>query len=194
MSQMPPPPVDPVLEMPMPEDPPAWPKVVGIISIVWGSLGLACGTCFFGWILYLPTFSKQMEAQMGGPMPPAMTPSPAQMGLMVVGLLWALVLLSAGIATVGRKASGRTLHLVYAIGAILLTLPSLGLSVKQQMEMADWASKNPTSKWAQQSKAGPIVGLSFGAVMGLGWPVFCLVWFAPKKRSPDVNAPDAPVA
>jgi len=191
MSQMPP--VNPVLDMPMPEEPPAWPKVIGIISIVWAGLGLACGMCGFGWILYLPTFSKQMEAQMG-PMPPTMTPSVAQMGLMVVGILWAFMLLSAGIATVRRKASGRTLHLAYAIGAILLTLPSLGLQVKQQMDTADWASKNPDSKWAQQSKAGPIAGLAVGSVMGFAWPVFCLIWFGPRKHLPDVNAPDAPVA
>src|SRR3954471_18440045 len=100
MSQMPP--TSSAYEMPMPGEPPAWPKVIGIISIVWASLGLACGMCGFGWILYLPTFSKQMEAQMG-PMPPAMTPSAAQMALMVVGILWAFVLLSAGIATIGRK-------------------------------------------------------------------------------------------
>jgi hypothetical protein len=191
MSQLPP--TESAFEMPMPNEPPAWPKVVGIISIVWASLGLTCGLCFAGWLLYLPMFAKKMEAQMG-PMPPTMTPSPAQMALMVVGVLWAIFLLTAGIATVSRKASGRTLHLAYAIGAILLTLPSLGLQVKQQMDTADWASKNPDSKWAQQSKAGPMIGLSVGAVMGFAWPIFCLAWFAPKKHSPDVNAPDAPVA
>jgi hypothetical protein len=191
MSQVPP--IDSSYEMTMPEEPPAWPKVVGIISIVWASLGLTCGLCGIGWILYLPTFGKQMEAQMG-PMPPTMTPAPAQMALMAVGMLWAILLLVSGIMTVSRKANGRTLHLVYAVGAILLTLPSLGLQVKQQMDMADWAAKNPDSKWAQQSKAGPAIGLSVGAVMGFAYPIFCLAWFAPKKHSPDVNAPDAPVA
>ena len=90
MSQLPP--TESAFDMPMPAEPPAWPKVVGIISIVWASLGLLCGVCGTGWLLYMPTFAKSMEAQMG-PMPPAMSPSPAQLALMVLGVFGLVLVL-----------------------------------------------------------------------------------------------------
>src|SRR5262249_4724297 len=154
-------------------------------SIVWASLGLMCGLLGVGGIVILMMFSKQMEAKMG-PMPPSMKPVPAQIALMVIGMLWCILLLTAGITTVLRKGSGRTLHLVYAVGSILLTIPSLGLEAKKQMAMADWVAKNPDSEWAKRnSSTGAVVALSIGGAMGLAYPVFCLVWFLSKKHSPE---------
>src|SRR3954468_11066775 len=110
MSQMPP--VDPVLDMPLLDEPPAWPKVIGIISIVVASLGLACGVCGLANIALLPVMENMTKDKLG-PMPAIMKPTGLQMALGVVQMGWPALLLGAGIATVRRRYSGRTMHLVY---------------------------------------------------------------------------------
>ena len=98
----------------MPSAPPAWPKVVGIISIVLASLGLVCGVC--GLIQNGMAFAQggaEMQMPEGKTMQmPA--PSLLSIVLMALGWLWSLMLLTAGIMTVKRRANGRTLHIVYA--------------------------------------------------------------------------------
>ncbi len=73
-------------------------------------------------------------------------------------------------------------------------MPSLSLEVMRQRELADWMAAHPESKWAQQnrggSSAGAMVGLGCAVVFGLGYPIFCLAWFAPKKHSPEIGAPE----
>src|SRR4051812_22540881 len=122
MSQLPPTQSD--FEIPLPDEAPAWPKVVGIISIVWASAWMLCGVCGLASPLFLGMMSNMVEKDMG-PMPPAMRPSLPQMALMAVGLAWAVLLLCAGIATVTRKPSGRVLHLAYAVGALIMVIPSI---------------------------------------------------------------------
>lgn len=53
-------------------EPPSWPKVIGIISIVWGSLGVICNACgLFGQMagdafvnMAPPEQREQLKAQM----------------------------------------------------------------------------------------------------------------------------------
>ena len=59
--------------------------------------------------------------------------------------------------------------------------------------MEDWRAANPTSEWSKQSPAGAVVGMGCGMVLGLGYPIFCLAWFVPKKHSPYTNAPQIDV-
>jgi hypothetical protein len=173
-----------------PSELPGWPKVVGTISIVWASLGLLCGGCGIFAIFAMPNLMKGAESKLG-PMPPAMMPGPEQLAAGGAGLLWAILLLSAGIFTVSRKPLGRPLHLVHAIGAILLGIVAIMLQVKQMGELNAWAAANPDNGWAKQmsmpgSNIGRMAGIAFGAFMSFAWPLFCLAWFAPPKRSAEL--------
>jgi hypothetical protein len=176
---------------------PQWPKVVGTISIVWASLGLACGSCGMGALFFMPRLMKGAEDKLG-PMPPALMPAPAQLGLGAVGLLWAFVLLSAGIVTVSRRPAGRPLHLLHGSVALVLGAAGILLQLKQMGELSAWVAANPGSKWAEQmknpgSQAGRVIGLVFGAVLSFVWPIFCLAWFAPSKRSAELAMREPPV-
>jgi hypothetical protein len=169
-------------------EPPKWPKVTGIISIVLASLGLVCGGCGMGWLAFMPTFMKNVESQMGGPMPDAMMPGMGQLALMGVQLLWSVLLLVAGIATLKRNEAGKKLHVLYAIGAMLLGLLGLALQYQQLQTLNEWVAANPDNKWAIQQKQGQpfqYIGMCVGVVVGLGYPIFCIIWFGfVKRRAP----------
>lgn len=169
----------------LPPEPPQWPKTVGIISIVWGSLGLLCGVCGGVGFVMQSSFTAQMEQQMGGPMPDVMKATAAQMGLMGLGTLLSLMLVVAGIVLVGRKRVARPLHLAYAGLSIVVSLAATAVGVMRLLEQAAWAQANQGDKWAQQVNIPvAVAATAFGLVLGVAWPVFCLVWFAVKKKDP----------
>lgn len=183
------PPGSGVPELPPPL--PTWPKVVGIISIVWGSLGLVCGGCG----LLSPIFVGMVMKGSGQELPPAMLAQPPQMVLMVLGLLLAVFLIIAGVTIINRKPSGFAMHLGYSLIAIPLTLLSVYFSWKQQGDLAQWAAANPDNPMAKGMSSpgqqiGQVFGLAFGAVMGLGYPIFCLIWFGLVKKARDLGGTD----
>src|SRR3954469_1748826 len=156
-------PVPPVDELALPPEPPKWPKVIGIISIVWGSLSALGGLCGLASRLLGRMMGSLTEKELG-PMPPAMTISPLQMGFAGLGLVIAVVVLSAAISTVSRRPTGRTLHLAYGVAALVCAVLSLSLEVMRQRQLADWMATHPDSKWAQRGAAGG----GAGAMVGLG--------------------------
>lgn len=191
MTEMEQPSIDPVLDG-EPAEPPAWPKVVGIISIVLGSLWSLCGLCGSVWFFAAPAFMKMAEQQFGPP-PQVMFPTAAQTGITVLGTFLSVLLLVAGIATVRRRPSGRTLHLVYAPIEIVMSLVGAWLGWQQQTAIQKWVQENPTDKWAQQQQGGGAAGIVVLVLMTLiavGWCVFLIVWFGAMKRRPEVGAPD----
>ncbi|MBX3359941.1 MAG: hypothetical protein KF705_00670 [Phycisphaeraceae bacterium] len=170
----------------LPADPPVWPKVFGIISIVFGTLGLVCGGCG---LAVMPFMGQLMgNVAEGQDLPPAYQPNLATMAYAGVGLLHAILLLIAGAVTVARKPVGRPLHLVYAALGIPLAIGGLFIQWKLQQENIAWAAQaDPNNPFAQQfnspqSRMGNMLGMAFGAAMGLGYPLFLLVWFGLVKR------------
>src|SRR3954464_12580541 len=106
---------------------PGWPKVVGIISIVWGALGVTCLGCFFGMSQFLPALMGKPDE----PLPPTLKPDPLQMGVYILGAIMALVLLIAGVLTVKRRPVGKWLHLAYAAVSLLVLPVSLYLGYQK---------------------------------------------------------------
>lgn len=173
-------------------EPPKWPKVVGIISIVWAALGITCAGIGLGWLAYMPTFMENMAKSANVPPPPPMNVPPAMWAISAVSIGATVLLIVAGISTLARSPRGRTLHLAYAVLAILLFFPSTYVNMQMQTDyqkdMAVYAEQHPDSPFAAQARQGPaqvigkIVGLVVGAIMGLTWPLFCLLWFTLSKR------------
>jgi len=170
-------------------EPPKWPKVVGIISIVWAGLGLTCTGCGLASMVFMPQLMKVSEQAMGGPMPAIMQPGPLQIVLTAASLIPVILLLLAGIATVGRKPTGRPLHLAYAVVSIVMSVASTVVAAQHQLAVIEWAQQNPDSKWAGQAQSPMAwIGLAFGILIGLAWPVFCLIWFGlVKRRNADIT-------
>ena len=172
-------------------EPPKWPKVVGILSIVWGALSLTCAGLGTASMVFMPKFMEGMAKQQNVPAPPFPQMTPTLWALNGLGVALAVLLVVAGIATLARKPAGRTLHLVYAVAGIVVVLASTYFNIQMQADqheaMAEYAQKYPDSPFAQQadSKAaaiGQIAGPIFGLIIGLAWPLFCLIWFLISER------------
>lgn len=155
-----------------------WPVVIGVISIVWASLGLVCTGCGAGVLAALPSM---MQSQ--GPLPPSMMMSGMMALNMGLGLVLAILLLIAGILTLRRNPVGGKLHLVYAVLALPLVAFGIWIQFQQLAAMEQWVAENPSSPFAQgHSSAGNMIGMGFGVVLGGGWPIFLLIWFGVVKN------------
>lgn len=176
---------------------PSWPKVIGIISIVFGALGMLCGIAGVG----MTMFGASMMGGQTGDFPPVYA-NPPVLALVVAGIgtLWAIVLIVAGSMTAARKPVGRPLHLLYAVVAIVLGAVSMYNQVQIQAQVDQWVKDNPDKQFAKQQKQGggfgQAVGYACGGFFGFGWPLFTLVWFgAVKRRGADIaEGAEQPVA
>ncbi len=184
-------PSDPDVDAPMDElfmEPPAWPKVVGIISIVVGAFFLGCLGCGIASM-------KLGNGLLASSMPGYQLPSPGigQWAMIVVGGALDILLIVAGVLTIQRSAAGRGLHLLYAVAAIPTALLAtwINMSYNEQVNssMRTWAEQNPNEPVAaellKQPPGGGIaqqLGVVFGLAVGLAYPLFLLVWFGLAKR------------
>jgi hypothetical protein len=177
------PPTEPV---PMLEESlPSWPKVVGIVSIVWGSLGIMCNGCGVASMLVMPGLMAQ--AVPNEPMPPQFQPSGLAIAASGLSVVVSAVLILAGILVMRRREVGRWLHLGYAGAALVLTIVGVAIQLQMFAAMEQFVRENPGSMWAQQQNApgakfGQQTGLIFGVILGAAYPLFCLVWFGVIKR------------
>lgn len=168
-------------------DAPGWPKVLGIASIAWGAVSLGCVGCGSVGQLMSSIFAPQMAQAFPDGMPPVMTNPPMLIWVnYAFGGVIALLLLIAGIMLVMRNWSARVMHIVYAVLAILNTSWGISLSLQYQNAVDKWCRENPGTQFAQQNAGGGAIQLVLMVVfvvLGLGWPLFCLVWFGLVKKS-----------
>ena len=171
-------------------EPPAWPKVVGIISIVLASLSLVCGGCgLVQNVMGLAQGGKDIEIPNSPPVhmgPPSVLA--VLMGLL--GWLWALVLLAAGIQTLRRRANGRMLHLVYASVAIVLTVVSVFVAISEMNRVMESFKQNQQlAQWSGFIQMFTYGILCFTVVIGMAYPIFLLVWFGALRKRPEAGVP-----
>jgi hypothetical protein len=176
-------------------EPQAWPKPVGITSIVLGAFNLMCGGLGGVYLLVILPFwlAEAMKQHFTDGIPPQfesvsipMVVSTA-LSLMVDGLL-----LTAGISLLMRKSVARPMHLAYVVMGLLSFAIGTWVGVSYQAEMTEWMKANPDTKFAQEQGAGGVVGQVIGwtwaILTGFTWPVFCAIWFGlVKKKSSDIT-------
>ncbi len=174
-----------------------WPKVVGIISIVWACLGLICNGCSAVSPLLQPLIMNAMPPEM---QQQAQTQNIAVSVLLaVLGLVMSCLLLYAGLQTMRYSPKGRMLHLAWAIASVIFGLAGAVYGygqMKQQMAMQMQHMQNDPNTAAQAKQMQPMMEmmgfLTFGCTMLLvmAWPIFILIWFGLVKRRPqDMGAP-----
>lgn len=177
MSQVPP--IEPMLDLP--EERPSWPKVVGIVSILWGALGLVCNGCGVASPLLVGMIPENPQM---GPMPDVLKPGLAQLVLAGIGLGMSVVLIIAGVATLQRQKAGRTLHLVWSGVNLVLLVVGIAMTFSVMGEQVAWVKDNPDNPWAKQYSAfGTYIAIAVSVILGGGWPVFCLIWFGLVKKT-----------
>lgn len=173
-------------------EPPKWPKVVGIISIVYSCIMLLCNGGLAIMSLFQPQMMNMAEQQVfTDGVPPMLKQVPlVGVALLVFSFAMSVCLLIAGITTVGRHKKGRILHLIATGGILLSTLVSIPYQISMQSEIAEWVKANPDTVYAQQySPAQSLIGLAIGLVFLL-YPIFCIIWFGALKKRPEQDAPE----
>jgi hypothetical protein len=169
-----------------------WPRVIGIIAIVFGGFGLVCS----GWGMFGVAIAKAMLKNVpnqGGQVEQIEAMDRMQpwvVGSSLVALFVAILLLVAGIMLVRRRAVARTLCMSWAgikiIFAIVNTIVSFMMQPGQiQSAPPQGAAAITTS---MQTMEGPIV--IFFQLINLAWalalPVFMLIWFNRTKIKDEV--------
>lgn len=170
---------------------PQWPKVIGIISICLAGLGLTCQVCG---VAMAPLSMSMMPADQRDQFPPNMGVGPLIYLAAALSLPHVLLLLAAGVQTLRRRASGKMLHLIYALLALPLVAFGIWVQFEQQANVAQWVRENPDTTYAKQMQMpgaamGQQFGLIFGVCFGLAYPIFLLIWFGIVKAKADMGTP-----
>ncbi len=165
---------------------PTWPKVVGIISIIVGTVMLGCVGCGFAG----PALQGMGAAQMKGGMPPVMlSHSLGAYVSLFAGAALNLLLILAGIMLIVRQYSSRHMHLAYGVLTLINWAYSLYLQLQISEQAKEWVKQNPDSDYAKQAAAmgniGDLIGIAMAVVLFLPYPVFCVVWFGLVKKTRD---------
>jgi len=184
-------------------DPPGWPKLVGILSIVFGGISVFCG----GVQMALTPLNTAMiePALNGAPTPPGYGFDPFALSLQGVSLLLNVLLIIAGIMLVNRKAPAKIAHLVYAVLFVPLVVFTGIHGAKVMEAQQQWAKDYPDNDFARGlTQAGEMTQTIGIAVLftilliSLAWPLFCLIWFGLVKTKhhhmTGEAAPDDPFA
>jgi hypothetical protein len=166
---------------------PLWPAVLGWICIALSSFGLVCG----GLSMLMIPFGAMMTEDLleGDPPPPSMDPSMATIGLGLIGLALALLLLVASIMLVTRRVKSRMLFLVYAGVGLPLNFLAFMNQLAIQAAVEQWVQDYPNNQMSQSmgnpgSQIGQSIALGLFILLGLGWPLFLLLWFGLLKTKP----------
>ncbi len=165
---------------------PKWPKVVGIVSIVLGGFLTLCGALIpaQGWL------NSQFLGGLEGGAPDVLL-NPPVMNYVVggIGVVAAILLLTAGIMCVLRNPASRKVFLLYAVLAIGSAIWSMMIQLDVQAQSEQWMQQNPDAQFTlQQQQVGSVgmfIGLGCTAILGLVWPAFCLFWFGFIKTKPE---------
>ena len=155
------------------EPPPrtVWPVVIGVISIVMGSLGLVCTPISLAINAVNPHARQVREF-----FPPWWRSWEIASTFLAVAL--GTLLLIGGILLLKRRGPGRALHLAYAFAALALCLLN-GLLMS--------GSFSRIINAPGPAAVGMIVGVIGGACGGSIYPFFLLVWFLRGKIAAEVE-------
>lgn len=184
----------------LPEEPPSrWPKVIGIISLIYAICGLLCA---LGISLssFLTSFMMSI-AGMHVQMPTVLSITNAFSG--VVLLVLGFVMLSGAIATLRRKRSGPKTLKVWVI--LRLTMIAIGLMIAVLTAPAQIQFQQSMLK-AQQDKLresgskvvipdrtddqiwhNVIIGIAIGSAVFAAYPLFLGFYLARQKITDDVQ-------
>lgn len=173
----------------MPPPPPSsWPTVVGVISIVWGSLSVLGGCCMVGIFSTLTAMGPLLEDEMTqeelDDFQQLATLQGPLIALGVVQLMLAIYLIAGGISLSKHRPFGprhlkmwAVLHLVYSIGS---TVFMMTFDLSPDPETA------PDPELARIEQISSTAGMICGLIVGLAWPVFTLIWFGREKIKAEV--------
>ena len=182
-------------------EPPAtsWPTVIGIISIIFGSLGALSSVWQSAAPFLINTISKmeQMEAD-----PEAVKALEGvaqwQYPLLVVGLLGlalSVLLIVCGAKLVGRNRMASPVFKKWAIAKIIYSLVAVTIGTLAQMQQFETAMDQQGANTGGMPVPVEsimvfvmVFAIVFGLLFACAYPVFILVWFGREKVRNEVES------
>jgi hypothetical protein len=178
--------------------PEGWPMVIGVLSIIFGSLGALQGVCGAAGLLLVtvlsgvlpPEVRDQMQAQ--GQMS---VPYPLLQGLQLVPEFGvSIVLLVGGILLVRRKRKSGVVLTAFALLDLCSNTYAAVLGYFVFVATTEAAAANPQMQQAgaqwimglMQRVTLPMVGITW--VVSAIWPVFLIIWFRRAKTRASMGA------
>ncbi len=174
----------------MTELPSKWPKVVGVLSIVFGSIGvLYWGCCNIGGgaaaTVVPQLLANNPDAQNVPMVDSTGVYDAAYFAVGGANAVWALVLLISGIMLVKRSRNARFFSMFWAVLKILLLVVSAyvayGVAGRNAEAMRVYIAENPDLPGTGMMKIGaevnPWIGVLIGVAYTLPYPLFLLIWF-----------------
>ncbi len=175
---------------PAPAEPASWPKVLGVICIVFGGLGMLGGV----WGIMSPLFNEWLAALMPPEQQATMeaaakvNPHPVATSLFMLAI--AALLLAGGIGLVRRRGGAIGLLKAWAVIKILWVIVGTFLGLHASPELMEGVQKQMGSSPAPGMEAIMWASVVFGIVAGILWvcalPVFVLIWFGRRKIRNEV--------
>lgn len=175
----------------MTELPSRWPKPIGVINIIFGSLGLLGGAVGLAQMLLMPWFmslAAQGQPEMAAQAQDidwSIVMGPQAIVLGTVGVIWSIVLLSAGIMLLRRSRNARFANMLWAtvrmflmVAGIYLTLTTMPQWIEHLESLASQGNELAKSMLGRAHIATAIVT---AIVLGLPYPLFIFIWFMRPK-------------
>jgi len=173
----------------LPQRPSAWPKVIGIIAIVFGAGGSLGGI----WGAVSPLFTDAFMSMVPGEQAAGMKEMMQQYKpYTIIGSLLSLgvavLLLAAGIGLVQRRGWAPKISMLWSIVKIVFVIVNSIFGYMMAQASAAAMAQDPAMA---QMPAGFMsvasgVGVALGACWGWALPVFMLVWFTRGKIKAEV--------
>jgi len=163
---------------------PRWVPVLGGINIALAAFGLVCGGLV---MLSVPFFAGMVEDQLNGdPLPPHLVLTPYTLGIALFGLVLSVVLMVGSILLVMRRFKSRMIILIYSVLALPLNFLAFLNQINIQAGVQQWVKDYPNNPMANNfdtannagAAIGQYIGLGLFLLLGLGWPLFMLIWFS----------------
>lgn len=175
--------------------PSRWPKVIGVISVVLGSLGVLGGICgTLAMVVGQGVMTLAAQQQQGASAVQAMQDQTSFTVLsLLTGLLLALFLLVAGVVLICRRRRGVTLLKVWAVCRIVAVGVGsvigyfVGVAQMEVMQQTTMGSNQPPPGMASFITGGMILLFVLGLLWGWAWPIFVLIWLRRQKIRDDYS-------
>ena len=183
----------PVEGGPLEEKPTTWPTVLGVLGIIWASLGLFCG-CVGLFQVPLQRWGAEMQASAGqsnalaeAQLRVAEQFQVVMWGLIGVGFVFAIILLMGSINLIRRRRKAKSLLMTWAMASLLMLALNVALQVMMYQATAAELNKAGDQSQIGQLWISAIIGGVMAIFFGLLPPVFLLIWFARERIKREVD-------
>jgi hypothetical protein len=176
----------------LPEQQSSWPMVMGIIGIIWASLGIICvplgmfAIRFQRWGLEMQQKNGQVDPVLETQVKVAERFQPIMIVVLIIGFCMAVYLLTACIRLVRRSHKARKALLTWAMLSIIM----FGVNIALQILTFQVTKQELIRIGEQQSLGrlyfGVIIGSAFAFVLGLGPPLFMASWLSRRRIKEEI--------